>query len=56
MEQPINSCLDENDASVTALIVVLALVFGLYFFHMHHALADLSLESGQAASALSMLR
>ena len=67
MEHPINRSLDESDAclSVTALVVVLALVFTLYFslrfavpdlpFQVHHALADLPTESGQAANALSML-
>jgi hypothetical protein len=59
--------MEENDPSlsVTALIVVLALVFTLYFalrvavpdlpLHMQHALADLPWESEQAANALSML-
>jgi hypothetical protein len=50
---------------VTALVVVLALIFTLYFslrfavpdlpLRVHHALADLPSESGQAANALSML-
>ena len=63
-----NRSTDESDPSlsVTALIVVLALFFSLYFalrialpdlpLHMHHALADLPWESGEAANALSMLR
>ena len=52
-------------AANPALIVVLALVFTLYFsvrsavpdlpLQLHHALADLPSESGQAANALSML-
>jgi hypothetical protein len=68
MEHPMNRSTDESDPSlsVTALIVVLALVFTLYFalrialpdlpLHMHHALADLPWESEEAAKALSMLR
>jgi hypothetical protein len=67
MEHPINRSIDEKDAclSVTALVVVLALVFTLYFslrfavpdlpLQVHHALADLASGSGQAANALSML-
>jgi hypothetical protein len=68
MEHPLNRSIDENDAclSVTALVVVLAAVFTLYFtlraavpdlpLHMHHALADLPWESGEVAKALSVLR
>ncbi len=68
MEHPINRSLDESDRSlsVTALIVVLALVFTLYFslrfavpdlpLQVHHALADLPSESAEAVNALSMLR
>ena len=68
MEHPINRSLDESDRSlsVTALIVVLALVFTLYFslrfavpdlpLQVHHALADLPSESAEAVYALSMLR
>jgi hypothetical protein len=60
--------MEENDSSlsVTALIVVLTLMFTLYFtlraavpdlpLHMHHALANLPWERGEAANALSMLR
>jgi hypothetical protein len=60
--------MEENDPSlsVTALIVVQALVFTLYFslrlavpdlpLHVHHALAHLPLESGEVANAMSMLR
>ncbi len=67
MEHPINRCIDESDPSlsVTALIVVLALVFSLYFalrialpdlpLHVHDALADLPLASEQVANALSMI-
>jgi hypothetical protein len=67
MEHPINRSTDENDPclSVTALVVVLALIFTLYFslrfavpdlpLRVHHALADLPSESGKAANALSML-
>jgi hypothetical protein len=67
MEHPINRSSDENDAclSVTALVVALALVFTLYFslrfavpdlpLQVHHALADLPSERGEAANALSML-
>lgn len=70
MEHEINRCLEakENDLSlsVTALIVVLAVTFALYFavrtavpdlpLHLHHALAELPSESGESANALSMLR
>jgi hypothetical protein len=67
MEHPINRSIDENDAClpVTTLVVVLVVVFSLYFalraavpdlpLHMHHALADLPWQSGEAANALSML-
>jgi hypothetical protein len=57
MEHRINRALDEDDAclSVTALVVVLALVFTLYF-SLRVAVPDLPLRvSEQAANALSML-
>ena len=55
MEHPINRSIDPDETdpslSVTALVVVLALIFTLYFavrvavpdlpLHVHHALADL---------------
>lgn len=59
--------MEEHDLSlsVTALIVVLAFVFTLYFslrfavpdlpLQVHHALADVPSPSEQAANALSML-
>ena len=68
MEHPINRSIDENDRcrSVTALIVVLAVVFTLYFalrvalpdlpLQMHHALAHLPWEGDEVANAMSMLR
>ncbi len=69
MEHPINRCIEANEndpcLSVTALIVVLALIFTLYFtvraalpdlpLHVHHALADLPPASERVANALSML-
>jgi hypothetical protein len=69
MEQAIDRSIGghENDLSrsVTALIVVLAVLFTFYFglrvavpdlpLHVHHALADLPSASEQAANALSML-
>ena len=59
---------DENDASLslTALVVVLALIFISYFtlraavpelpFLVHQALADVPLASEQVANEVSMLR
>jgi hypothetical protein len=55
MEHPINRSIDANEndpsLSVTALIVVLALIFGLYFT----ARVAVPWASEQAANALSML-
>ena len=68
MEHPISRSLDENDSSlsVTALGVVLALLFSAYFIvraavpdlplRVHHVLADLPGESAEAAKAVSLLR
>ena len=69
MEHPINRGMaaNENDPSlsVTALVVVLALIFTVCFtvraalpdlpLHVHKALADLPPASEQAANALSKL-
>ena len=70
MEHSINRPIDseENDASlsVTALVVVLALIFIAYFtvraavpelpLLVHHALADVPLASEQVANELSLRR
>ena len=64
MEHPINR--SELGLSVTALAVVLALIFTFYFtvraavpdlpLRVHHVLADLAWESEEAAKAMSLLR
>jgi hypothetical protein len=52
MEHPINRSIESDlSLSMTALIVVLALIFGLYFT----ARLAVPWASGQAANALSML-
>ena len=70
MEHPINCSIDSaaNDPSLslTALTVVLALVFIVYFtvraavpelpLHVHHALTDMPSASEEVANGLSMLR
>jgi hypothetical protein len=68
MDHPISRSLEENDSSlsVTALGVVLALLFSVYFIvraaapdlplRVHHVLADLPAESAEPASAVSLLQ